>query len=619
MRCSRLALTALAAMAVVFAVCGPQVGHAAGSVLSGTVKSASGQKLGGVTVSAKPDGGSITTTVFTDESGAYYFPPLPPGTYRVWAQALSFASAKGTVDLSAARRQDFTLKPMQDYVRQLPGDVLMDALPDATPQDARMKRLVRNNCTGCHTISYPLQHRFDEAGWTKIIDLMKTVNVSGIYQGPDAKPNGILDSHEKELAAYLARARGPGPSSLKIKLRPRPSGEPARVVFKEYDVPIDPELGAEKTDIAGDGSDWSLGTPSHGGALIHDAWADLDGNLWFTSNTPNHTTTVGRIDAQTGATKMLKLEGPKGLAAQAHGMTRDGDGNLWFNANNGRGGLAKLDPKTEKITLYMPPPGMSPTGGAVTVDVDGKGKIWASAPDGALRFDPVSETFTEFKSPVYKTPNGTGLTYGLAADRYGNGWWAEMALDIVNKGDAQSGKATGIKLEPIAAEMKRVTPEEKAFYAGFAGSDFNTPFPWSQGPRRMGVDKAGDVLWVGDSWGGNLARIDIHTLKVSYVPLPDPVADQPYHIAVDRRHAAWTNLWTTDRIAKYDPAAKKWTLYDLPSRGTEARYISLLEKNGATEVVVPEYRTGKIAVMTFRSAADLAALKKQALQQQAQR
>ena len=64
---------------------------------------------------------------------------------------------------------------------------------------------------------------------------------------------------------------------------------------------------------------------------------------------------------------------------------------------------------------------MSPTGGAVTVDVDGKGFIWASSPVGALRFDPKAETFTEYKSLTYKTPNGNGLTYGAAADRDGNG------------------------------------------------------------------------------------------------------------------------------------------------------------------------------------------------------
>jgi hypothetical protein len=64
---------------------------------------------------------------------------------------------------------------------------------------------------------------------------MKRVNVSGVYGGPDHKPQGVLDRHQQEIAAYLARARGPA-ESMTIKLRPRPSGETARVVFKEFDV-----------------------------------------------------------------------------------------------------------------------------------------------------------------------------------------------------------------------------------------------------------------------------------------------------------------------------------------------------------------------------------------------
>jgi streptogramin lyase len=455
-----------------------------------------------------------------------------------------------------------------------------------------------------------LQHRFDEKGWTAIIELMKRFNVFGIYQGADAKPNGILDFHEKELAAYLARVRGPK-GGMTIKLPPRPSGEAARVVFREYDVPIDPELGPEKL-TTNDGSDWSQGTPSHGGAIIHDAWADLDGNLWFTSNTPNNSTTVGRIDAATGAVKSLKVQAANGFAAQAHGMTRDPKGILWFNANPGRGGLARLDPRTEKIDVFLPPPNMSPTGGATTVDWDGKGKIWVSSPDGALRFDPDTQEFTEFKSATYKTANGTGITYGVCADRDGNGWWAEMNLDIIGKGDAAAGKSLEVKLAPVAAEMDRVTPDERKFYASFVVPDFNTPFPWSEGPRRMGSDKNGDVVWVGDSWGGNLARIDIHTNQVTFVPLPDPISQQPYHVTVDSHHDAWTNLWTSDRIMRFDPASKIWTGFDLPSRGTEVRYISLLERDGKMSVVTPYFRTSKIAVMNFRSEAEIAALNAQA-------
>ena len=51
-------------------------------------------------VSAKKDGTPITTTVFTDQTGRFYFPDMPEGRYRVWAQALTFKTAKGTASLA---------------------------------------------------------------------------------------------------------------------------------------------------------------------------------------------------------------------------------------------------------------------------------------------------------------------------------------------------------------------------------------------------------------------------------------------------------------------------------------------------------------------------------------
>lgn len=581
----------------------------ADAILSGAVTAASGEKMGGVTVSAKAEGSTITTTVFTDADGHYYFPPLPAGKYRVWAQALSFATGKDDVDLSANKAQDFSLAPMADYFRQLPGDLVLAALPEDSDQDKKMKRIVRTVCTGCHTPSYILQHRFDEHGWTAILDLMKHVNVYGIYQGADHKATGVIDYNEKELAAYLAKARGPDDSALKIKLRDRPSGEAARVVFREYDVPIDPDAHETADMIGNDGSDWSLGTPSTliPGFGVHDAWLDLQGNIWFTCNVPNNHVTVGKIDTRTGAFKPFKVTAANGLAAGAHGMTRDPNGILWFNVNPGKGGLGRLDPKTEKIEVYIPPQGMSPTGGATTVDYDGKGFIWASSPVGALRFDPKTETFTEFKSVTYKTDHGTGVTYGLAADRDGHGYWAEMTLDIIGRGDPATGAASEIKLPPVKAELDRASADDKAFYAGYAPPDFNSPFPWNQGPRRMGTDKNADVLWVGDSWGGNLARIDTKTLDVSFVPLPG--MQQPYHAAVDSKHDVWTNAWMTDQVLRYDPAAKSWTTFDLPTRGSEVRYVSLLEQDGKMQVVLPYFRARKVAVMSFRSEGDMAALK----------
>ena len=384
-------------------------------------------------------------------------------------------------------------------------------------------------------------------------------------------------------------------------------------MFKEYDVPLDADAGLPANFVQNDGSDWSLGTPSVmiPGWGVHDAWLDFQGDLWFTCNIPNKQITIGRIATKTGEVKLFAVPGPQGLMAQTHGMTRDANGILWFNVNPGRGGIGRMDPKTERLDVFIPPTGMSPTGGATTVDYDGKGKIWSSSPDGALRFDPDTGQFTEFKSITYKTPNGTGVTYGAAADRDGNGWWAEMVLDIIGKGNMATGKAEEVRLAPVKAELDRVTPEARKFFETYNQPDFNSPLPWAQGPRRMGTDKAADVLWVGNSWGANLARINTKTNETTYVPLPN--GQQPYHVHVDKEHRPWTNLWGADRVMRYDPKSGAWTAFDLPTRGAEPRYISLLERDGEpTQVVLPYFRASKVAIMTLRSEAELAALRGQA-------
>src|SRR5215467_9199975 len=592
-------------------------GAQADQLLAGAITSASGQKLEGVTVSAKRDGTTITTSVYTDQDGNYYFPPLADGKYQVWAQALGFETTKNEVDLSAAKKQNLTLTAMTDperRIRQLPGELLVAALPEETEDDARIKKIFTNQCTGCHTPGYVLQFRFDEAGWNKIINMMKVI--PAVFQGPGAKPNAIIEYNQKPLATYLARARGPGETSMKFTPRPRPTGEAARVTWTLYDVPINPDtgIGTVSKYNTNDGTDWSLGTTSRIGQLPHDGGMGLDGNLYYTVNAINRLVSIGKVDGKTGEVKYLKVAASNGNAANAHGITRDADGNFWFDINPGRRSLGKLDVKTDKITVYQTPQNMSPLGGAVTMDVDGKGKVWASAPDGVLQFDPVTEKFTDFKSTLpYKNNKGTNSTYGAAGDRDGNGWWAQMAFDTIGKADMTTGKVTEIALPSLKNELDRASPQDREFYEAFDDRTNGKPLPWSQGPRRMGTDKNGDVLWVGNSWGSTLARIDTKTLETKIIPFPSPTM-QPYHIAVDQNHNVWANLWTSDRIARYDPTNDRWTTFDIPVRGTEIRHVSLLERDGKTQVIVPVYRSSQMGVLTLRSEADLAALKTQAAQ-----
>ena len=599
-----LASVAAAALAPAFA---------ADVVLSGTITSASGQKLEGVTVSAKLDGSTITTSVYTDETGNYYFPPMASGKYSVWAQALSFQTAKGNVDLTAAKQQNLVLAPMTDPEarwRQLPGELMVASLPEATPEDAAIKKIFTNQCVGCHAPNYVLQFKFDEAGWNKIVNLMKVIINTGVYD-PNRKANQIIELNQKQLVAYLAKVRGPNSAPIQIKERPRPTGEAARATWTLYDVPLNRDAGIGTVRPVNDGSDWSLGTTSKLGLVTHDGNMDFDGNIYFTSNAPNKEVTLGRVNAKTGEYKAFKINRADGRAANAHGITRDAQGNFWFDADPGRRSLAKFEPKTEKITVYQTPNNMMPLGGAVTLDVDGKGKIWASAPEGVLTFDPATEKFTEFKSKNFKRANGQANTYGAAGDRDGNGWWAQMGWDTIGKADATTGSTTEIKLPENKNEMDKLSPAQLAAYEKVTDLANGNPLPWGQGPRRMGTDKNADVLWVGNSWGASLARINTKTNETTIVPFPDK-AMQPYHIHVDDNHNVWGNLWTNDQLVKYDPSANKWTTFELPVRGTEIRHIMVDQRSGPTKIIVPVYRTNQMGVMTLRSDADIAAVKAQA-------
>src|SRR5207302_2195328 len=76
--------------------------YAAEAVLSGSVSESHGGKMAGVAVSAKPTGGTITTTVYTDEAGHYTLTPLPARKYRLWAQELGYGTSQSEVVLCSS-------------------------------------------------------------------------------------------------------------------------------------------------------------------------------------------------------------------------------------------------------------------------------------------------------------------------------------------------------------------------------------------------------------------------------------------------------------------------------------------------------------------------------------
>ena len=176
--------------------------------LAGAVTAADGEPMPGVAVSARAEGSSVTTSVFTDEAGRYYFPALEPplagGPYQVWAQAVGYERANANVVLDPARRssRDFTLAAAADFTHQLSGVEWLDALPAATREDRRLKELFRVTCTECHQAGLVLQNRFDERGWRAMIDLMANVSYHG-WRGSNGRPSITIEYYRDELASII--------------------------------------------------------------------------------------------------------------------------------------------------------------------------------------------------------------------------------------------------------------------------------------------------------------------------------------------------------------------------------------------------------------------------------
>ncbi len=575
---------------------------ARGTVLMGTVKSSTGQPLEGMTVTARGSNKNIKTTVFTDEQGAYYFPPLAAGSYDVWVQAVGFATDRAAVQLSTNRTQhNVSVNAIEDFSRQLSGAEWLAALPSSTPQDARMKEIFRSNCAGCHAASWVLQNRFDRDGWNKIISNMERVSIQG--GGPqemDRAPQPWLRFNKDELADYLAKVRGPE-SRMNFKPFPRPKGEAARAVITEYSTGSSED---PTRPVRFDGSDWSQGIPTAYEARgPHDADVDPRGFVWivYGDDTAPASRTYGRLDPATGEIRDFKITNARGVVQGSHGVKVDPQGRVWFNAG---GNLQMVDSKDPALTLttYVPPREMGTVGGHIQISP--QGLVWAAS-DGGIMFDPATKKFRRFDHPW---PGGA--TYGVGADKDGNGWWAQMGglpYDELGKADIATGKTYSIPMEPIPGMKELATPADMEFYK-VAGSQTNMAPIWAQGPRRMMGDDVG-YMWTGNWWGNNIAQVDIKTFKVTYRAYPNKEHMGIYQPVPDKDGNVWVNLMTSDRVARYNPKTDSWTEFLLPNRGTETRHMAVDNFKPQVEGWTPYWRTNQLARIQTRTPQQLQALR----------
>jgi virginiamycin B lyase len=131
--------------------------------------------------------------------------------------------------------------------------------------------------------------------------------------------------------------------------------------------------------------------PPHG---IYGIASDSRNNVYFTDFADRKASSVGRIDAKTGAVTLYAL--PTEFARPRRVMV-DAQDRFWFAEYRGNK-VGVLDPKTGEIREWEAP---TPWSGPYHVDLDKSGGIWTAGmtSDRVVRIDPATGTSTEYLLP----------------------------------------------------------------------------------------------------------------------------------------------------------------------------------------------------------------------------
>ena len=297
--------------------------------------------------------------------------------------------------------------------------------------------------------------------------------------------------------------------------------------------------------------------------------------------------TMIRILATVGATVAIAV----GAAAQSrvsyfnvppggrpHDVAAAPDGNVWYTAQ-GSGHLGILDPKTGKVELVALGPSSAPHG--VIVGPDGAAWITDSGLNANVRYDPKTRELKVFPLPK-EFPNANLNTGVFGKDGV---YWFTGQGGVYGRVDPKTGKTDAWKAPKgygpygIAA-----TPSGDIWYVSLAGDhltkiDTTTgqatvvePPRKNVGPRRIWSDTKG-MLWVSFWHSGEVGRYDPVAKTWKTWRLPSNSGAGCYSVYVDGQDKVWLTDFTANAIVRFDPATEKFESFPSDRRGASVRQM----------------------------------------------
>ena len=268
-------------------------------------------------------------------------------------------------------------------------------------------------------------------------------------------------------------------------------------------------------------------------------------------------------------------EYPVPAGAHPHDVAPAPDGTVWYTAQ-ARGALGRLDPETGKTTHVELGDGSAPHG--VIVGPDGAPWITDGGLNAIVRVDPATLEVKRFPLPA---SSGYANLNTATFDRSGILWFTGQS-GIYGRLDPRSG-ALRVFRAPGGTGPYGIatTPKGDVWYASLAGSHVARinratgkatvlrPPTRGQGARRIWSDSRGR-LWVSEWNAGKVARYDPATKRWREWRLPGPA--QPYAVYVDDKDVVWLTDFGRSGIVRFTPSSGKFTRFPLRA-GADVRQL----------------------------------------------
>ena len=476
---------------------------------SGMVRVTSGDSPEGVGVQLIAPNG-VRTTVYADGSGKFEFPKMQAGTYtlRVPTPVPFKPYRRDSVSINGATKLDDIVLERVAKSDDLPASPALESQLSSAeilwnlPGSAEEKAMLQKNCSGCHSWQQIFRNRYDQHSWSLIVDRM--MHFTGTAIAVRNKPMNAPDPEYDILVKFLTRVRGPDSQDMPLRVFPRPRGEATRVVVTEYELPQ--QLLA-----------------------LHDATADAQGNIWFTSHKTRY---VGKLDPKTGIVKEYTIPLTPGAMPGTHHAVIDKSGIAWISENWAHQ-LNRLDPRTgdvKQVRIASKSPINVPSFGNFTLDP--AGFVWDAREDKIVKIDPNDGKV------VKEWPLQTTSSYDNAISYDGRYWGG-------------SGPATwGNTVEMLDIETGKILNLN-------SGEHMMTA-------KRGGFDPFGNTWWGGAD--GALIELNAKAARIEeYWPptAPAPYTDF-YEAMPDKNGEVWAGVLHGRQMLRFDPKTSRWVSYQMP-------------------------------------------------------